>query len=245
MSEEDMGTFYFDNESGRWRRIRVLEVQQGDGVVIAETEHFTDFLNATLAAPDHPTAASFEQSTLANLKVGDPTAGVELIRPPGASSDGAAHLAYRLLVPPGRRGMQPDLTLEYNSDASNGWLGLGWNLSVSKIAIDTRFGAPEYSPDKESELYALDGAELSPQGATDGPKQRALSPAARQPERAFVRRMEGAFSTVVRHGSSPASYSWEVTDKNGTKYFYGTDSAHVLKHPTSGNIAQWLLTSVV
>jgi len=250
MSEEDIGTFYFDGEAGRWRRIHIVEVQQGEGVVIAETEHFTDFLNATLAAPDHPTAASFDQNTLANLKLGDPTAGLELIRPPAASSDGAAHLAYHFAVPPGRRGMQPDLTLEYSSDASNGWLGLGWNLAVSKVQVDTRFGTPEYSQSSESELYALDGSELAPQGATAGPKQRALSPAARQPERVFVRRMEGAFSTVIRHGSSPFagtpnSYSWEVIDKNGTHYYYGTDSSTVLKSPSSGAIAEWLLASVV
>ncbi len=35
-----------------------------------------------------------------------------------------------LLVPPGRHGMQPALTLSYESSGGNDWVGMGWKLGL-------------------------------------------------------------------------------------------------------------------
>ncbi|RKH68732.1 RHS repeat-associated core domain-containing protein [Corallococcus aberystwythensis] len=45
------------------------------------------------------------------------------------SLDGAATYALPLWVPPGRAGIQPSLTLSYNSRGGNGLMGMGWSVS--------------------------------------------------------------------------------------------------------------------
>ncbi|HET9958110.1 MAG TPA: SpvB/TcaC N-terminal domain-containing protein, partial [Polyangiaceae bacterium] len=248
MTAQDLGTFFFDAESGSWRPIRVREVREAEGLVVAETEHFTDFINATLAVPDHPTTASHETNTIADLKLGDPATGLEPMTTPTGGSDGAAHVSYKFTLPPGRRGLGPDLQLSYSSDAGNGWMGLGWDIGLSRVRIDSRFGVPRYDSSLETELYALDGSELTPRGATSGPRERQLHPAPREAEREFVRRAEGSFARIVRHGSTPTAgpnaYWWELTDKNGTRFRYGVDAASRLSDSDTGRIAEWGLSEV-
>ena len=94
--------------------------------------------------------------------------------------------------------------------------------------------------DKETETYMFNGQQLTPV-AHRGELQD------RQPEKIFHTRVEGGFQKIVRHGSSPKNYWWEVTDKNGTKYFYGgndteQDSNAILaKNPGSTPVFRWML----
>jgi len=70
---------------------------------------------------------------------------------------GAFTYSYPIAVPPGRQGIQPELQLVYNSQASNGWLGIGWDLSVGSIQRTTKNGIPKY-------VDAQDQFQLSVQG---------------------------------------------------------------------------------
>ena len=59
----------------------------------------------------------------------------------------------------------------------------------------------------------------------------------------FAPKVEGSFSKIERIGNSPTSYYWIVTDKSGTKYYYG-QSANSRFASSQGNIAKWMLTKV-
>lgn len=152
---------------------------------------------------------------LEGLDEPDPAAGINLVEPPEASNLGDANLSYPIEVPPGRRGMQPRLEVTYSSAAGNGWLGLGWNLTVPTITVDTRWGVPRYSPTHETETYLLDGRQLTPVAHRADPVARSAG------DRTFRARVEGAFDRIVRHGRGPDDYWWEVTDTDGTVSSYG------------------------
>ncbi|MGJ4748703.1 SpvB/TcaC N-terminal domain-containing protein, partial [Leptospira sp. SA-E8] len=163
LSEDDVKTYYYDKQAGRWVPLERVEVSRGKKRVTSLTDHFTDMINATLTVPDHPQAASFNPTQLKDIKAADPGAGFNLIEPPQAHNMGDACLSYPLEIPPGRQGMQPQLAVQYNSGGGNGWLGLGWDLSIPSIGIETRWGAPRYSSTKETETYVLSGEQLVPE----------------------------------------------------------------------------------
>src|SRR5690606_677993 len=128
---------------------------------------------------------------------------------------GNAAMSYPLNIPAGRNGMQPQLAISYNSGGGNGWMGLGWNLQLPSITIDTRWGVPRYDTLLETETYLLNGEQLAPVAHREEWKARQAN------KDDFHLRVESAFNRIKRHGDKPWNYWWEVTDKNGTKYSYG------------------------
>ncbi|XYH97300.1 SpvB/TcaC N-terminal domain-containing protein [Sorangium sp. So ce1128] len=232
MTAQHVMGFYFDEALGTWQRVeRAGEAAKGK--LASLTDHFTDFINATLAMPDAPGTRSFDPSSIKGLALGSPFAGVTLIAPPEASSSGSAHLSHPIEVPPGRNGMQPSLAIGYNSEHRSGWLGVGWDLRLSSIEIDTRFGVPTYATGEER--YALDGSELV-----------RIGDASSEPQ-VYRQRVEGRFARILRHGIGPDSYHWEVTDKSGTTYVYGRSATARLDDPDPSrprNVFRWYLEEV-
>jgi RHS repeat-associated protein len=216
-AEDDLGAFFFDEEAKRWRQVQTVRGDSNAQTLTAATGHFTDFISATISTPDHPTADSFNPNSIKDIKAADPSAKIDLIAPPEPSPDGAVHVSFPIWIPPGRQGMQPVLSAAYSSDAGNSILGMGWDLPISSVQVDTRFGVPRYDSASESETYTLDGELL----VIDANQQTRAS------HTTFHRRTEGRFDTIIRKGNGPietsdtASYSWEVIDKKGIHFFYG------------------------
>ncbi|MCP4376494.1 MAG: hypothetical protein GY794_10020 [bacterium] len=152
------------------------------------------------------------------LQFPDPTEGLVLISPPVASNSGDAEISYPVILPPGR-GLTPKLALSYNSGSGNGWLGLGWDLGVGSIQVDTRWGAPHFDPDKESETYLLDGIPLVPNALGDDWVDRVQGD-----RQDYTRRVETDYEQIIRHSvgdGGPDDYYWEVHDKLGNVRWYG------------------------
>ncbi|HSK26622.1 MAG TPA: SpvB/TcaC N-terminal domain-containing protein [Jiangellales bacterium] len=205
----------------------------------------------TLGREPQITPADLGEDTLDGLRYADPAEGLDLVAPPEADSQGGAALSHPLSIPPGRAGVEPELELAYDSGGDNGWAGVGWDLSVGAVEIDTRWGTPLFCPrttgptcgNVESETYLLDGDVLAPTAVRSGFQPRVA-------ERSdWTRRVETQWERIVRHGDSPKNYWWEVTDKTGTVRYYGgtpagqRDPAAILTD-AADNAVRWNLSAV-
>ncbi|MGE5576613.1 MAG: SpvB/TcaC N-terminal domain-containing protein [Syntrophothermus sp.] len=236
-------TYFYNKDSRHWEQLQRAGVDPKNGLVTSLTTHFTDMINGVLKLPESPKPLSFNPTSIKEIKAADPSAKINLMAPPEGNAQGAAGLSYPIEAPPGRNGMQAQVSMQYNSDAENGWMGLGWDISYPSISIDTRWGVPRYSPVEETETYILNGMQLTPLA-----HRGALQP--RSAEKVFHARVEGGFDKIVRHGDKPANYWWETTDKKGTRSFYGGTPENglikgaVLYDRTSGNVFKWALVQI-
>lgn len=143
---------------------------------------------------------------------------------------GAFTYSYPIQVQPGRNGMQPDLNLVYNSQAGNGWLGVGWDLSVGSIQRSTSKGAPTYEDSKDTFIFNLSGQsqELVPMGSASdsyGPytEYRAL--------------IESSFT---RYRYYVTDKMWRAWTKDGRRH----DFTGLALHSPSGQFFYWGRTRV-
>jgi RHS repeat-associated protein len=242
-TDDDVQMYYYHEKARRWQTLKKVTVDPARSMVISETDHFTDIINATLVVPEHPEALSYNPNSIKDIKAADPGAGINLIEPPQANNMGDARLSYPIEIPAGRKGMQPQLAIGYNSSGGNGWLGLGWDLSVPSIGIDTRWGVPRYDEKLETETYMMAGEMLTPVAHRGELVDRSSN-------KQFFPRVEGGFKRIIRHGDKPSNYRWVVTDKSGVKHYYGgTESGFdpnaVLSDGPGGNIFRWALKKSV
>jgi hypothetical protein len=64
--------------------------------------------------------------------------------------------AIPITIPPGRKGMQPQLGLVYRSSNPNSWVGLGFSLNPGYIVRSTRLGPPTYIDTQDTFYFITD-----------------------------------------------------------------------------------------
>ncbi len=226
-----------------------------------------DFINAVLKTPEMPETSAYTPTSIKELKAADPLEGLTLMQPPTANNSGTANLSYPIEIPAGRQGMQPNLALTYSSGGGNGWLGVGWDISIPSITVETRWGVPRYDQQKESEVYVYEGEQLVTYDNTAGRFREMPHRTNQWTDRIvldqdgyeqFYPRKNEAFDSIVRHGGGPGDYWWTVTHRNGVTDYYGkyasnagVNNSCVLRktvNPTAndtGPIAHWALAESV
>jgi RHS repeat-associated protein len=247
-TEQDIRTYYFDEKNHHWIPLPLDTVLSESSVLVSKTLHFTDMINGIIKVPESPEVEAYNSTSMKGIKATNPSAGINLINQPQANSTGSAALSYPLNIPSGRKGIQPQLAISYSSSGGNGLLGIGWNLMIPSISIETRWGVPRYHPELETETYTVNGEMLTPVAHRGVPRQRVRA------DEQFFPRVEGAFNKIIRHGTTPQDYWWEVIDKSGTRYLYGgsnnaMDDEAVLRTNEEGidgkgNIAMWCLREI-
>lgn len=157
------------------------------------------------------------------------------------SGNGSAVYNIPIDVPPGINGMQPNLSIVYNSDGGNGLLGMGFDIGgLSRI---TRIGASEFFDGynrgvtyTNSDRFALDGQRLVMVGSNnDGASGEQVSPETIDPnaygmDGITYRTSRDCWRNVISNGASgngPATFT--VLHPNGNRYEYGTDDAGVYR----------------
>ncbi len=241
---EDIRIFFFDEQVRRWIALPKDSIDVKEASVLAKTTHFTDFISGIIKIPESPETQGYKPTTIKDLKAADPSAGITPIEAPSPNNMGTANLNYPLKIPAGRQGLQPQLAITYSSESGNGWLGLGWNLQVPSISIETQWGVPRFDPAKETETYILEGEMLTPLA------HRTILVDRIGDQKRFYPRIDNDFKKIIRHGNNPKNYWWEVVDKDGTSSFYGgTRDSNVvnnavLRDSANGNITQWFLREI-
>lgn len=234
-------TYFWDESQGRWVRLQKLHVETCTKRLVSTTTHFTTMINAILTAPDHPSPLLFNPNSIKDFAAVEPTAGIDLIEPPTANNQGTAELTYPIRLPQGRGAYSPQLALTYSSSGGNGWLGTGWDLTVPRIEVDTRWGVPAYDG---SERFLLNGAALVP--VSKDPNVACKASTAATVDQQFAPRND-TFDRIIRC-SAVDNIHWEVTIKDGTRFEYGIDSESRLTSYYEGeesHTAIWFLRRVV
>ena len=145
---------------------------------------------------------------------------------------GALTYSYPIVIPPGRRGIQPGLSLLYNSQAQNGWLGLGWNLSLGSIQRSTRNGIPTYNDSQDTFILQFQGATSQLVSIATGTDSTGSYTEYRaQIESAFLR---------LRYYATATPSLWIATSKDGTQY----QLQGLGKNTSNSKFFYWGLTEV-
>ncbi len=254
-STKDVRTFAFDQEKREWTILQVDSLDYVNKVIVSKYKGDTDYINGVIKVPEMAETTSFTPTTITDMKYADPGAGVVSIAPPSVSNTGVASTGFPIKLPAGRNGMAPSLGVNYSSEAGNSWMGVGWNMQLPAITLDTRWGVPRFNSSKETEIYQMNGEDLVLKvGNEYTSPHRHESDISRNTSgnKIFYLRKEGSYEQIIRYGTSPTNYRWRVTDKYGNRSYYGgtegsVDNATVIRDgsSTSGNITHWALRHTV
>jgi RHS repeat-associated protein len=154
------------------------------------------------------------------------------------SQSGAATYSIPIFVSPGTNGMQPNLSINYNSQAGDGLLGKGWSLTG--ISAITRMPSNHYYDGivdavnfSSNDRFALDGQRLvSTNGnyGADGTEYQTI---------------QENFAKVYSYGTSGNGPMWfKAVAKDGTVMEFGntTDSRH--QADGTSNVLTWYINKI-
>lgn len=141
-----------------------------------------------------------------------------------AGNSGAAATNISITVPPGRKGMAPNISLIYNSNSLNGWIGIGWSLNMGAIQRNTKRGVC-YTCDDYVATMSDSSSELVPRGDWGA--------------NYYGTKIEGVFA---RYQKISDTGGWIVITKDGTKYYYGTAPAS--RQDNANGVFKWNLDKV-
>lgn len=209
-------------------KLEKIRIDRDKGEIVSLTDHFTDFINSTLKMPESPKPLSFNPNSIKDIKAANPMAGIPEIKGFEGGPFGSATCSLPLNIPEGRKGLTPKLSIDYNSSSGNGWLGVGFDINIPCISIDTKFGVPNYDG---NDVLLLNGEEIVPVGKDSRTQDIIYQP-----------RSEQNFDKIARIGSDIKSCYFEVISRDGTTSVYGKDNNAVLAG--SPGIYKWFLSSI-
>lgn len=79
----------------------------------------------------------FTPNMINDHQIPNPIEKVKLIKPPYANNQGSVKLTYDFEFTPAKNGMSPDFQLTYDSHRGYGLLGMGWDMLLPQIEVDT------------------------------------------------------------------------------------------------------------
>jgi len=128
-------------------------------------------------------------------------------------------------APPGRKGVQPNLALQYRSSNPNSWTGVGWTLNTGYITRQAKKGLPTYNDATDTFTFVSDSFATELVHLADN---------------LYQAKIEGAFMKFFKE----ADGSWRVMAKDGSVVYFG-QTADSRETGSSGNTFNWYITKAV
>jgi RHS repeat-associated protein len=188
-----------------------------------------------------PSMSAYDQSDFPDAVVINPSGvigdqDVGALSGSGGVSGGQASYSIPIVVPPGRKGMQPDISLNYSSSSGNGLLGVGWGLSATSsisrcsatAAQDGFTSGVQY--DAQRDRLCLDGRRLMVVGGVYGSSG------------AEYRTELDIFARIKQYGAMNNSNTYFTVEyKNGQTSRYGYDAGAKRDPAGPSAILEWLV----
>ncbi|MFS1526372.1 toxin TcdB middle/N-terminal domain-containing protein, partial [Microbulbifer sp. 2304DJ12-6] len=153
---------------------------------------------------------------------------------------GTSSQLTRLAVPPGRNGLAPDVSVEYNSGFGNGLVGLGHRLTMPFIQRQTDQGLPNYS-----EWGRADQRDNDHDGRTDEFDEFDTFINHQGEELVLVE--DGVYRT--KNATDFARYQrlsegWMVTQPDGQRWYLGQDTGSRISSGDGASVFAWYLQAI-
>ncbi len=163
--------------------------------------------------------AALKSLTPQNIPIGT---GVKIPLPDMLT--GSFSHAIPITVAPGRKGMQPQVALNYRSSGANSWVGLGFGLNPGYIARSTRLGPPTYIDTTDTFYFVTDAGSTELVNLVDN---------------LYQAKVESSFTKFYKEPDD----SWRVVTKDGAVIRLG-QSLDAKEASNQGTFA-WYLTKAV
>ncbi|MDP2940693.1 MAG: SpvB/TcaC N-terminal domain-containing protein [Candidatus Omnitrophota bacterium] len=134
---------------------------------------------------------------------------------------GAFSHSVPLTIPPGRKGMQPSLSLTYRSANPNSWVGLGFSLNPGYIVRSTRLGPPSYNDTQDTFYFVSDAGTTELVHLIDN---------------LYQAKIESSFTKFFKEPDD----SWRILGKDGSLLYFG--QAPEAKETSALGTFSWYLT---
>jgi hypothetical protein len=153
----------------------------------------------------------------------------------GVSPTGAAAYTIPISISPGTAGMQPNLSIVYNSQSPGGLLGKGWSIggfsSITRTAANMfNDGIVDEVDFDSNDKFALDGQRLINLGASTTE---------------FRTENESYLKITITDGTAASPKSFRVETKDGTVMEYGTTPDSRIEAKGKTDVLLWLLAKVL
>ncbi|TGK68080.1 hypothetical protein EHQ13_01490 [Leptospira gomenensis] len=148
----------------------------------------------------------------------DPLAGALFVAPPEPNHFGGIGFSVPIVLPPGRSGVEPKLSLSYSSTGGDGWVGVGWSLGLGAITRSEEYGALYYDSRDSfrwngSALVKVSGSSVNENGL-------------------YRLEIANEESIIFKLSNIENGGIWEVLDSSGTKSFFGDSSSSRIYNPS-------------
>lgn len=162
----------------------------------------------------------------------------------GVSSNGSFQFQIPIVIPQGRNGVQPNLSLSFSSSGGNGMAGVGWGVSGlgaitrcgKTIATNGVRGGVQHD---SNDRFCLNGQQLI---LVSGSYGAAGSEYRTEIDQFAKIKAIGNGSVNVNGGTAPSR--WKVWNKNGSIHQYGRGATAAFKLPGTDSIHRWNLNQV-